>query len=315
MKKILLILCMSLSLYANNTSASFTELLRSSADYLDNLSAKDINITHLRNEMKSITDNTLQKLGKKLRYFNVEEAKSVSYEVRVTTPKGITTSSTAVALTSDGTLITAYHNVESYKKISVVDYQGREYSASVGKISLVNDLAYLHIKAKDIPFTQLAKNTLLGEEIHLLSYESLLLKGIVSQIKMDKIILNIEAKRGTSGAGVFNNANELVSILIHKDVLDKTSLSVGHNTFKGVIEDFKHKAEVKHPYGSNYDNSYCYDKDDLEMWEKHAKSYDFRIQEMHALFLGLCKKMENKDLTTEQAEFIFESNRVRLFSK
>ena len=155
----------------------------------------------------------------------------------------------------------------------------------------------------------------MGEEIHLLSYENLLLKGIVSQIKPNNIILNIEANKNALGAGVFNNSNELVSILTHKNRLDKTSRTVRINTFYTITEDFIHKENIKNPFGDNYDNSYCYHKDDLKIWNAHAKSYDFKIQEMHALFIGLCKKMDNKDLTTEQAEFIFEVSRIRLFGK
>ncbi|MFT5662164.1 MAG: hypothetical protein ACI9TV_002812 [Sulfurimonas sp.] len=321
MKLLFLITLLSTLLFSANESFSkeneinITELLRSTADYLDDFSAKDLNITSITNKLNSITDDTLQKLSAKLSYFNVEKVQSVTYEVKVTTKKGIEASVTAVALTSYGTLVTAYHNVEAYKKITVVDYQGKKYSATIGKISAENDLAYLHIKAKNIPFTTLANHTLLGEEIYLLSYESLLLEGIVSQIKPNNIIINIEAKKGTSGGGVFNNSNELVSILIRKDIVDKTSSSVRHNAFHSIVENFQYKDEMKNPYGNDYDNSYCYNEDDLKIWNQYAKSYDFRTQEMHALFIGLCKKMKNKDLTTEQAEFIFESSRVRLFGK
>ena len=291
------------------------ELLRSTADELDRLSAKDLNITYIKNKLNNITDDTLQKLSEKLHYFNVQKAQAVTYELKVLTKKDQTRLATAVAVTSDGSLLTAYHNLDSYKHITVIDNLGQEYNATVGKISAKNDLAYIHIKAKDIPFAPLAKSTRLGEEIHLLSYENFLLEGIVSQLTEDDIILNVQARKGTSGGGVFNNSNELISILIHKDIVDRTSLSVSSHAFNTIVEDFKYKEELPNPYGNNHDNSYCYDEDNLKIWDEHAKSTDLRIQEFHAVFLGLCKKVEDHDLTKEQAEFIFESSRVHLFGK
>lgn len=39
-----------------------------------------------------------------------------------------------------------------------------------------------------------------------------------------------------------------------------------------------------------------------------------KIQKFYALFLGLCEKVENRDMTTA-GQFIFEQTRVRLFSE
>ena len=66
---------------------------------------------------------------------------------------------------------------------------------------------------------------------------------------------------------------------------------------------------------NNYDHSYCYDKEDLLVWDKFSTSDDLRIQEFHAIFLGLCEKVKRKNLTTEAAQYIFEETRTRLFGK
>ena len=335
-QKILIILLLTLSLYGSDNvdyntslhkswesikttakSINTDKIIQNSSDYINS-----VNTQETRDKAVAIYKSSKEKLSEltsnvscSFNKFNVKNAQQVTYEVRVITKNGIKGSGTAIALSSGGKLITAYHNIDSYKNIVVVDSDSNEYNATVGHISIKNDLAYLHIEAKDKPFVTLAKNTELGEDIYLLSYDNLLLKGIVSKNKSDSVILNIEAEKGTSGGGVFNSKNELVAILLHKYYLDKTSYAVKPILFSEMTQDFIYKKELLNLDGNNYDNSYCYDKDDLKIWAKYAKSKDPKIQEFHALFLGLCKKVENKDLTTEEAQFIFEQTRTRLFGK
>ncbi len=247
--------------------------------------------------------------------FNIKQAQSVTYEVKITNDNNISGSGTAVAISSDGTLITAYHNIETYKSIKVIDNNSKEYAARVGNISVDNDLAYLYIDAKNIPYAKLSNELELGKDIYMLSYENLLLAGIVSQIKQNGIVLNIEAKRGTSGGGIFNEKNELVAVLLRKDILDKTSFATIPKMFTTITQKYKAKEELLNLDSNNYDYSFCEDEDELIIWNKYAKSKDPRIQEYHALFLGLCEKVKNRDLTTEHAQFIFEHTRIRLFGK
>jgi hypothetical protein len=65
----------------------------------------------------------------------------------------------------------------------------------------------------------------------------------------------------------------------------------------------------------NYDTSYCHDKHDLAIWNKFATSPNLKVQALHALFLGLCIKVEHHDLTTDQAQLIFETSKKRLLRK
>ena len=336
MQKILIILLLTFNIYGNDTidynatlhkswenikasakNIDTDKIIQDSSDYIDSINTQANRdkaaalYESSKQELSALTSNMSCSFNK----FNVKKAQIVTYEVRVVTKDNVRGSGTAIALTGSGKLVTAYHNIDSYKSIIVIDSEAKEYNATVGKISIKNDLAYLYIDVKDKPFVTLAKDTELGEDIHLLSYENLLLKGILSQDKPKSVILNVEAKKGTSGGGIFNDKNELVAILLHKDYLDKTSYAVKPILFNEITQDFIYKKELLNLDSNNYDNSYCYDKDDLKIWAKNAKSKDPKIQEFHALFLGLCKKVENKDMTTEEAQFIFEQTRVRLFSE
>jgi len=318
--KLFLISTLLLNLSANDyvdSNISFDkswEYLKKTAKDLDTQENRDkalIIYESSKQKIKELTSNVSCSFNK----FNVKKAQQVTYEVRVKTKNGMAGSGTAVALSSTGKLITAYHNIDSYKSILVIDSESNEYNATVGHISIKNDLAYLYIDTKNKPFVSLAKNIELGDDVYVLSYDNLLLKGIISKNNSTNVILNVEAQKGTSGGGVFNSNNELVAILLQKDYLDKTSYAVKPNTFKDITQEFVYKKELLNLDSNNYDNSYCYDKDDLKIWAKYAKSKDQKVQELHAIFLGLCQKVEDKDLTTEEAQFIFEESRSRLFGK
>ena len=246
--------------------------------------------------------------------FNPQQAQTITYKVKVTDDNNQIVLGTAVSLSSDGKLITAYHVIDTQKNITVINNKGISYKAKLGKVSLKNDLAYLYIDAKNIPFVKLANKTVLGENIYILSYDNLLLKGIVSKNNKKNIIVNLDTKEGTSGGGVFNKNNELIAILLNEDILTKTSYAVKPIMFKEINETFLHEKKML-SRSNNYDTSYCENKDDLKVWAKIAKSDNLKIQEYHALFIGLCKKVKNHDLTTDEAQVIFENAKKRLFNK
>lgn len=183
-------------------------------------------------------------------------------------------------------------------------------------VSKEDDLAFLQIDVKDIAYAKFAKKKPeLGDDIYLLSAEPLLLKGIISKIKNDGFMLNVEIPKGSSGGGIFNTNNELIAIALHKDYLNKTSYGVSTTLFKNVKNEYLPSNQLKSLQGNNYDYSHCEDERDLAIWNKHAKSSQLEIQEFPALFVGLCEKVKNRDLTTEQAQLIFENSRNRLFGK
>ncbi|MCK9490733.1 MAG: serine protease [Sulfurimonas sp.] len=247
--------------------------------------------------------------------FDVKIAQKLTYRLDVQTVDGIKGLGTAVAISSDGKLITAYHNVDSAKSVVVVDYKGNQHNVTIGEISVEHDLAYLYIEAKEISFAKLSTTTpKLADDIHVLSYDNLLLKGIVSKVEENGVIINVEISKGTSGGGIFNSKNELVAVALNKDMLDNTSFGATVNVFKSIIDKYK-PLQLQKSSSNNYDHSYCQNEDDLAVWSKHAKSSNLNIQEYHALFLGLCEKVKNRDLTTEQAQIIFMKANKRLFGK
>lgn len=248
--------------------------------------------------------------------FNVNEVKKYIYKIEVVNKNDIKGIGSAVALSSNGKLITAYHGIKSIKSIKAIDYLGNSFPVTLGKISAKNDLAYLHIDTTDIPFAKIAiQDTKWSEEVYIINSASLLLKGIVSKLEPHGIIVNVEISVGTSGGGVFNNKNELIAIALRKDILNKTSYAVSTKELATVVDDYAEYKELKSLEGNNYDYSYCNDKDDLTTWDKFSKSKNVDIQEFHALFLGLCEKVKRKDLTTEKAQFIFEQTKSRLFGE
>ncbi len=212
--------------------------------------------------------------------------------------------------------MTAFHNVESFRNITAIDHNMKEYNASIVNISIEDDLAILQIDAKSIPFAKTASSeSKLGSDAYILTAEHLLLKGIASKVEEGGIILNVEIPKGSSGGGVFNSSNELIAIALRRDYLDKTSFGVGVSQFTKVTKDYYPKARLKRLESNNYDYSHCEDERDLAIWKKYAKSNQLEIQEFHAIFVGLCVKVKNRDLTTEEAQLIFEKSRARLFGK
>ena len=248
--------------------------------------------------------------------FDVKEAQAVTYKVEVLTNNNEHNGGTAVALSSDGKLVTAFHVIDDYKSIKLVTHSGQEYKATVGKVSVKNDLAFLHIDAKDIPYAHLREQKRLGERVYVLSFEDLLLSSNIAQIKPTGIVLNLDTKPGTSGGGVFDEKNHLVGILLREDILHDTSFAVSVEQLSSVTEPYRVRVDKKSiALTKNYDTSYCHDKEDLAVWSRLSKSPNLKVQELHALYIGLCTKVEHHDLTTDQAQLIFENAKERILRK
>ena len=246
-------------------------------------------------------------------FFDVKQAQVITYRVEVLTNNDERNYGTAVALSSDGKLITAFHVIDDYKSINLIAHSGKEYNATIGNVSQKNDLAFLHIDAKDIPYAQLTGQKRLGQRVYILSYDDILLSADIAQIKSTGIVLNLDTKPGTSGGGVFDEKNNLVAILLREDILHDTSFAVSVDQLSSVKEPYRVYVDKNAlAVSKNYNTAYCHDEHDLVIWNKLAKSSNLKVQELHALFLGLCTKVEQHDLTTDQAQLIFENAKKRL---
>lgn len=245
--------------------------------------------------------------------FNAKTVRAVTYRVINLTKEGEIESGTAVAVSKEGELVTALHVIEDYRTITVRGSNGKEYNATLKAISEKNDLALLHIDVKGIPYAHPSHQKSLNQRIYLLSGDALLVRGRIAQIKKESFLLDTDTKQGASGGGVFDEKNNLLGILLHKTDIANLFYAADSNTLKSINEPYRsvlNKKEIANT--NNYDTSYCHDKEDIKVWKKLAKSHSLAVQELHALFIGLCKKVENHDLTTDQAQYIFENAKRRL---
>jgi hypothetical protein len=57
-----------------------------------------------------------------------------------------------------------------------------------------------------------------------------------------------------------------------------------------------------------YNNKYCHDPAEIERWDNIIKNNvdNDMVQALHSLWLGLCAKVEAKELTANRAQKIFE---------
>jgi len=248
--------------------------------------------------------------------FDIQKAQQVTYSVKTVTDNNETNLGTAVAISKNDLLLTALHLIDNYKKISVLSHEGKEYNARVLNISSKKDLALLQIDAQEIPFAPLSKEKKLAQHIYMLSSEDLFLQGDIAQIKKEGILIGIVAKPGTSGGGVFDEKNNLLAIISRKGSLHNTTFASTIEKISDINESYKAGISKQiFKKTNNYDTSYCRDKHDLSVWNRVAKSDNLGIQELHALFIGLCEKVKHHDLTTEEAQYIFEKARDRLLGE
>jgi hypothetical protein len=263
-----------------------------------------------------IAKENTQGLENKNNSFDVKAAQSVTYTIINLQKNNRKYHGTAVAVSPNGRLVTAYHNISSYKELSVLSHDNKRYSVRVGKVSVESDLAYIYIEAKNIPFAKATQQIALGESIYILKSDDLLLKGIVAKNREKDFLVNLDTQKGMSGAGVFNPINELVGILSREDILHDISLCKKTTAFNDINETYQAIEPVDYNVNNkNYDTSYCDNEYDLQQWERLRKLSDLRIQKLHALFLGLCQKVKNRDLTTDEAQYIFEEERQKLLKQ
>jgi len=70
------------------------------------------------------------------------------------------------------------------------------------------------------------------------------------------------------------------------------------------------------PSADTYDTSYCHGEEE-QVWNNIIKNdpYNMSVQELHAIWLGLCIKVEKHQLTTNQAEDIFHKAKNKVIEQ
>lgn len=241
-----------------------------------------------------------------------DDNKKSILELQVTTIANTQKNGSAVNISKDGKLITAYHAIDDAKSIKAIDSNGVVYNATVGMVSVKNDLAYLDINTSVIPAVAINEEPIWSEEIYTLAGDGTLLKGIVSKIDDNGIFISYELPAGNSGGGVFNKAGELIAVISRTHINEGVTYATKVNMFKDIVEEFTYQ-ETLDMKSNNYDYSYCTTDETLNSWKKIIKSGNIKSHTLHAIFLGLCEKVKRKDMTTEEADYIFFENRKRLF--
>ncbi|WP_372998357.1 serine protease [Sulfurimonas sp.] len=233
-------------------------------------------------------------------------------QVKITTIADSNSYGSAVIVSNNGDLVTAYHVIYDAKNVTVIDSSGKSHSAIIGKVSVEDDLAYLHVKDFTQAPAQLYNNTSWSEEIYSLSGEGLILKGIISKKNKNSIVLNYKVPHGNSGGGVFNKDGKLIAIISRSSINEDITYATTVDRFSKITEDFNYQ-KVINLKSNNYDYSYCTTKETINTWTNLAKSDDIKMHTLHAIFLGLCEKVKRKDMTMEEADYVFLENRKRLF--
>lgn len=142
--------------------------------------------------------------------------------VVIETDKG---NGSGVLLSSDGLIVTNYHVVENSENIVVKIYSGARFSnVDILQIDIVNDLALIKVKAKDLDFIKIQNLSLpsIGETSFTVGapkgLEQTISKGIISGIRElnNKTLIQTDAaiSEGNSGGGLFDENANLIGILV-----------------------------------------------------------------------------------------------------
>lgn len=243
---------------------------------------------------------------------SIESSKSKVLKVIVETIIGSNSYGSTVIISNQGDFVTAYHVIDNAKNVTLVDSSGKKYKATIGKVSVKDDLAYLHIDNFNIDSVNIDSNISWGEEVYSIGGDGTLLKGVIAKDDVSSIVISYSVPYGNSGGGVFNAKGNLIAIISKSSINEGITYATKVNRFKNITQTFEHK-ETINLKSNNYDYSYCTTQKTIQTWKNLTKADDIKMHTLHAIFLGLCEKVKRKDMTTEEADYIYLENRQRLF--
>lgn len=170
--------------------------------------------------------------------------------------QAVTSQGTGFVITDDGYIVTNYHVIEGGESITVTDYNGNEYAATLAGGEEGNDVAVLKIDAKLTPVTLGESSSLeVGDDIFIignalgeLSYTAT--DGIVSHLSREVKVesgstinmfqTNTAINSGNSGGPVYNNKGEVVGIASAKyasDSVEGLGFCIPIDDVKQIISD------------------------------------------------------------------------------
>ncbi len=166
--------------------------------------------------------------------------------VSITTDKAL---GSGAIIRSDGYLVTNNHVVQDSKSVSVTLRSGSMYSASVVYKSPEHDLAFLKIKANNLPILELTNSDALktGEKLVALGNPAGLTfsatEGIVSALHrnvgvfLDVLQVDIAIESGSSGGPLINKYGKIVGITSFRiKGNDNLGFAIPSNTVKSAFD-------------------------------------------------------------------------------
>ena len=166
---------------------------------------------------------------------NVDSVVAITTSIVSTTPYGTTEGSSAGSgfiLSADGYIVTNYHVIADASTVSVVTYDGAQYTATVVGSDSTNDLAVLKVEAENLPAATLGSSDelIIGDMVVAIGnplgdLTSTQTVGYVSgknrEIATDNTIIEMiqtdaAINPGNSGGPLFNMKGEVVGITTAK---------------------------------------------------------------------------------------------------
>lgn len=178
---------------------------------------------------------------------------------------------TGFIVTSDGLIVTNKHVVaDSSAEYSVTLNSGKEYPATVVARDMLNDVAFLRIKEKDLPIVAFgdsdklrAGQTVIAIGFSLGEYSNSVTKGIISGIGRDIVaggageseqlqgVIQTDAaiNPGNSGGPLINLSGEVIGI---NTAINQSGQLIGFaipiNQVKSIIQGVKENGKIIRPY-------------------------------------------------------------------
>lgn len=149
----------------------------------------------------------------------------VSYSKSIVTITTADSKGTGFSISSDGQILTNYHVIDGYTRVTVAFPEAGRFTAKVVSSFPDIDLAVLKIEAKDLPYLPLANEpsyntndpiTFIGNP---LSFEGIANEGtIIDTLRLsdwaeDVVMIDAPVYRGNSGSPVIDQNGEVIGVI------------------------------------------------------------------------------------------------------
>lgn len=241
-------------------------------------------------------------------------------------------SSTAFFISSDGYLLTNYHNIREPNLGYLIIYNGQEYSLKIVAQDKITDIAILKIEGKNFPYLKLGDSSKLklGQTViaignALTDLEKTVSRGVISGLsrriftqKRDDpmefsglIQTDAAINPGNSGGPLINLKGEVIGINLAMILgAENIGFAIPINQAKMIFEEVKKYGVYKRPsLGVRY---YLID-DELKKIYKLPFNYGaFIIYETHKGMKGIKENSIAEEIDLKEGDIILEINNQKI---